>query len=67
MQNVAEAKNLGFIAKMNKANRIPAHDSKFMESFKDSLTKPNLKAWLQGWDEAHFEYLKSSKKSNNDK
>jgi hypothetical protein len=58
---ISEAKNLGFIAKMNKANRIPAHDQKFMETFKDSLTVTNLKAWLQGWDEAHSEYVKTSK------
>lgn len=71
MENtIAEAKNLGFIAKMNKENRTPAHDKKFMETFKDSLTTKNLEAWLQGWDEANLEYAKysrTSKRSNNDK
>jgi len=52
------AYNLGFIAKMNKQDRVPAHDGKFMNEFKDSLTTFNLEAWLRGWDEANLEYEK---------
>lgn len=52
------AHNLGFIAKMNRQHRVPAHDGKFMNEFKDSLTIFNLKAWLRGWDEANLEYAK---------
>lgn len=43
---------------MNKQDRVPAQDVKFMNEFKDSLTTLNLEAWLRGWDEANLEYSK---------
>jgi hypothetical protein len=57
------AYNLGFIAKMNKRDRVPAHDEKFMNEFKDSLTTSNFEAWLRGWDDANLEYVKYNSKN----
>jgi hypothetical protein len=58
MKNEANSYNFGFIARMNKQNRVPAHDQKFMAEFKDSLTTSNFEAWLRGWDDANLEYEK---------
>jgi hypothetical protein len=55
---ISNAYNLGFIAKMNKQDRVPAHDQKFMNEFKDELTAFNFEAWLRGWDDANLEYEK---------
>jgi hypothetical protein len=54
--NIADAKNFGFIARMNQAIRVPAHDAKFLKAFWGGLNSKVLGAWLQGWDEANLEY-----------
>jgi hypothetical protein len=68
------AKNLGFIAKLNKVERIPVNDQKFKNLISDkdgncfySINEINelLKAWIEGWDSANNEYKKYSRKSKN--
>jgi hypothetical protein len=59
MENtIIDAKNFGFIARMNHAIRVPAHDAKFLQAFWGKLNSKVLGAWLQGWDEANLEYEK---------
>jgi len=48
-----EAKNLGFIAKMNGIERAPIRDKKFSEMISDVKL---MQAWLSGWDECNLEY-----------
>ena len=62
------AKNLGFIAKLNKADRLPALDDKWWNLIQDNAVeqiKEMYDAWLQGWDSANNEYKKYSRKSKN--
>lgn len=61
---IKDAKNFGFIARMNKAIRVPAHDAKFLKAFSGKLNSKVLGAWLQGWDEANLEYANYENKSN---
>jgi hypothetical protein len=62
------AKNLGFIAKLNKADRLPALDDKWWNLIQDNAVeqiKEMYDAWLEGWDSANNEYKKYSRKSKN--
>jgi hypothetical protein len=59
-----EAKNRGFIARMNKKDRVPIHDKKFYDELISQHTsglKKYLESWLNGWDQAQTEYLKSTR------
>lgn len=66
-----EAKNFGFIARMNHRSRVPVHDKKFFDrvckekpdsSPENSSWAPLLDSWLKGWDEADKEYKQNEKK-----
>jgi hypothetical protein len=62
------AKNLGFIAKLNKADRIPSRDTKWWDMIQSlSMNEINImyNAWLEGWDSANTEYKKYNRKSKN--
>ena len=51
------AKNLGFIAKLNKADRLPALDDKWWILIQDNAVeqiKEMYDAWLEGWDSANM-------------
>jgi len=58
-------KNLGFIARMNRLQRVPAHDPKAIDLLK---TRNNLKAsvllaeWLIGWDSCNLEESRYTRK-----
>lgn len=64
------AKNLGFIAKLNKIDRLPVNDKKFQ----DLIGSPNclftvgeisklLTSWVSGWDSCNLEYKRYAKQS----
>ena len=60
------AKNLGFIAKLNKADRLPALDDKWwilIQDYAVEQIKEMYDAWLEGWDSANTEYKKYNRKS----
>jgi hypothetical protein len=62
---VQDSHNRGFIARMNHLKRVPANDSRFIQSLNTSgVSKWNehLQAWISGWDEANLEYLNTPNK-----
>ena len=68
MEATLTAKNLGFIAKLNKADRLPAKDTKWwdmIQSLPINEIDIMYKAWLAGWDSANTEYKKYNRKSKN--
>lgn len=64
-QTADTAKNFGFIARMNRKDRIPANDTLFMSLFNSSPDKQILKSWLRGWDSANLSYSNVTKQINN--
>jgi hypothetical protein len=63
------ARNLGFVARMNKKPRVPAQDPKVMENLKDrGNIKPSvwLNTWLEGWDECNLEEARYTRKAINE-
>jgi hypothetical protein len=56
-----ESKNLGAIARMNNAHRVPLHDKKLMDLIREKTTAQMflyMKEWLCGWDEMNLEYAR---------
>ena len=56
-----ESKNLGAIARMNNAHRVPLHDKKLMDLIREKTTAQMfmyMKQWLNGWDEMNIEYAR---------
>jgi len=54
-----ESRNLGAIARMNNAHRVPLHDKKLMDLIREKTTAQMflyMKEWLNGWDEMNLEY-----------
>jgi hypothetical protein len=71
MEATLTAKNLGFIAKLNKVERNPSKD-KTLWQFAINLGKTSnpdyfeiVRAWEAGWDSANNEYKKYNRKSKN--
>jgi hypothetical protein len=69
--NLTIARNLGFIAKLNKVQRSPSEDKNLWQ-FAINLGKtsnPNyfaiVRAWKEGWDSANTEYKKYNRKFKN--
>lgn len=69
--NREEAKNFGFIARMNNRDRVPVHDKKFFDRVskeKPEDGSPNetwavlFDSWLVGWDEANTDYANQRRK-----
>lgn len=59
---VQDSRNRGFIARMNYLKRVPANDSRFIQTLNtEGISKwsDHLQAWLSGWDEANLEYAKT--------
>jgi len=67
---IEDAKQLGFIARMNHQPRIPIQDKKMYwvwhgkksESVKQDVST-FFAAWLEGWDECNLEYVKTPHKT----
>jgi hypothetical protein len=68
--NKEEAKNYGFIARMNNRDRVPFHDKKFFDRVSKEKPEEGNKnedwatlfdSWLAGWDEAHQDYRKAER------
>ena len=66
------AKNLGFIAKLNRVERIPSKDKNLWQyaiELGRSGNEPDyfeiVKDWEAGWDSANNEYKKYNRKSKN--
>jgi hypothetical protein len=58
-----ESRNLGAIARMNNAHRVPLHDKKLMALIGEKTIDiyqmhTCMKQWLNGWDEMNIEYAK---------
>ena len=72
MENIhtlEHARNLGFVARMNKRSRVPAQDPKVMENLKDRgdiKASVWLNAWLEGWDECNLEEARYTRKAINE-
>ena len=59
MDLLNECRNLGCIARMNNAQRVPLHDKKLMDLIGEKTTAQMflyMKEWLNGWDEMNLEY-----------
>ena len=64
----AEAKNYGFISRMNNRERTPFDDKKFFDRVSEERPAKGsnnedwatlFDAWLEGWDSANDEYTAS--------